>query len=879
MTEGEAAAHAVLMTLVDAGFDADRFARLLNAGPGALSDAVWARLEARARARHELRLEQRESLAIVMIEVDLARRLLVARRGLDPRISTTLEVHRTAAFHAMEEGAGVEASGPEAILWFQAASVFFEKAGEPLFQADALSALAGCLHDTLQGDFAANLAQADEILDFAKTRILSAQPGPSGDLRLPEAALERLGWIAFRRALFASRQSRFVGPDPKNILALLMEAATFAAPCDGVEELHEEIRALASHEGVQAQVDLVLATAGPGGVAEQRLQQDLVEALSAEILGPDDYRFLVERLDRFIAIGACGPLSLAELHILRAQIIMAHGPAGSSAERHRASLSDLDIALAAADQESRGGRGARQATLRLRAVARAQSGDPEAALADLEMLVTESEQSARASRTAAGSRGSVELLRALSGFAARVGVAAGHPERGLAIADACRAVGLRALRSTGTRARGVLAHSDIVGAIPVGAAAVSLIPTEEGALIFVTLPNRDRYLDGCTIAMTAEAKRGEIAALSARWNEAYRAMLAMIELRGAIDRDAWSAASDSLRDILGELARTVAGPLAGLLERAGVVQDSSLSLILHGELAQLPLHASGWSSAEGWRCPLDPYVVSYAPSLDFLMRSRSRRSRPRDGGHFLGIFNPSGDLIRTIGEERQAVRRAIGRMTMVPLDGPAATIEAVSAAAPGARAIHFAGHGRFDTQFPGRSGLRLADGVLELDTLVARLDLAACEMLFLSACETSMNDGANMPDEFVGLPNALLSTGCACVIGAAWAVPSDFAAGFAADFYDALQSGELRPDAALRSAVRRARDLAPMTSGTLRRLAAETSEAARGKEGEVASSPLNWAAFALYGVPTEWRGFETDDPQVSGLRSPVLNSNHGMGQE
>lgn len=460
-----------------------------------------------------------------------------------------------------------------------------------------------------------------------------------------------------------------------------------------------------------------------------------------------------------------------------------------------------------------------------------------------------------------------------------LGVAAGHPERGLAIADACRAVGLRALRSTGTRARGVLAHSDIVGAIPVGAAAVSLIPTEEGTLIFVTLPNRDRYLDGCTIAMTAEAKRGEIAALSARWNEAYRAMLAMIELRGTIDRDAWSAASDSLRDILGELARTVAGPLAGLLERAGVVQDSSLSLILHGELAQLPLHASGWSSAEGWRCPLDPYVVSYAPSLDFLVRSRSRRSRPRDGGHFLGIFNPSGDLIRTIGEERQAVRRAIGRMTMVPLDGPAATIEAVSAAAPGARAIHFAGHGRFDTQFPGRSGLRLADGVLELDTLVARLDLAACEMLFLSACETSMNDGANMPDEFVGLPNALLSTGCACVIGAAWAVPSDFAAGFAADFYDALQSGELRPDAALRSAVRRARDLAPMTSGTLRRLAAETSEAARGKEGEVASSSLNWAAFALYGVPTEWRGFETDDPHVSGLRSPVLNSNHGMGQE
>ncbi len=564
MTEGEGQALLGLMPMVETGFDRDRFAYLLNQGPGAVSDLVWSKLVEAEQGRHLRTLEERENLAILMIEVDLARRLVVARMGTDQAISNTFEAHRSAAIHAMERGNALEASGPEAVLWFQAASIFFEKTGEPLFQADALFALAGCLHETLQGDVAANLVQAEEILAFARTRILSASPRSDGH-GLPAAALERLGWIAYRRALFASRQARFVGPDPQRVLDLLLEAADWSVSCEDAGELHDEIRGLALHQGVLPQVELALAAgaaSGDGGDAEQMLQHDLQRALAADQLPRSHFGMLLEQLDRFIALGACGPLSVAELHILKAQLIIAHDDRGDEGDRCVAALPDLDSALERALSETRRGRVARLAALRLRATSRARSGSHEAALYDLAMLVAESEQAARAAQTSAGSRGSVEHLRSLSGFAARIGVMAGHPERGLCIADACRAVGLRALLADADSADPPLDHVDLVHGVSDGAAAVSLIPTGEGLVVFVTLPGRTSYRDGETLGLIADGTSAAIDDLSRRWSEVYRAMLETLERRHAIDPEAWSSASDALSGILEELAHAVALPLA-----------------------------------------------------------------------------------------------------------------------------------------------------------------------------------------------------------------------------------------------------------------------------------------------------------------------------
>ncbi len=866
LTDGEAVALEGLLAMVTVGFDRDRFAQLLNLGPGAVSDAVWARLCKEERGRKQRVIEERENLAIVMLEVDLARRLVIARRGSDPRIPDSVAALRTAAFHAMEKGAALNAAEPEAVLWFQAASVFFEKTGETLFQADALAALAGCLYDTLHGDMAANLVQADEILTFARSRSLSAFRRDGQDLPLSDAALERLAWIALRRALIAVRQSRFIGADPQRVLNLLVEACAFAAPLEQVGELHEEIRGLALAQAMLPQIEPALAAVGPQAIGdeEQLLQRDLLQALAAERLRPEAFQSLVERIGRRLSSAEPGALSPTDLHLLRAQLAIAHHPSPDAAARSLAALPDLDMALAVIDQETRRGRNVGLAARRVRATARARVGRHEAALDDLAELVVETERAVGDARTSAGARGSAEQLRSLGAFAVRIGVLHGHAERGLAIADACRAVGLRAQRSGRTDANA--AKPDFAGFVPGmpnGTAAVSLIPTEEGTIVFVTLPGHRTYRDGATMGLIAEATESAIETLSIRWGTAYRTMLAALAARRVLDPALWSRTSDVLSAVLHDLARLVVGPLARMLERAGVGADASLSLIPHGGLAQFPLHAAGWLTSAGWACPLDRYAVSYAPSLSYLALAHARKTGADVVGPVLGVFDPTQDLGSSIAAEREALTAALGAMPHRFLDGANATLAAFRALAPGSALIHFAGHGTFDPQIPGNSGLHLADAVLDIDSIAANLDLTSCHMIFLSACETSMSDGTNLPDEFVGLPGAFLGAGCDSVVGAGWAVPSDFAAIFSSHFYAALAEGETRIDHALRQAMRRTRDAGTSAGEPFRRI----EDPAEGEERDAVArmdSPLTWASFALYGLP--WRMLPPCFPPVSAVR-------------
>ena len=78
---------------------------------------------------------------------------------------------------------------------------------------------------------------------------------------------------------------------------------------------------------------------------------------------------------------------------------------------------------------------------------------------------------------------------------------------------------------------------------------------------------------------------------------------------------------------------------------------------------------------------------------------------------------------------------------------------------------------------------------------MAGMDLQGTELVFLSACDTSL--GAVLPGEGVaGMPQALITAGARCVIACLWRVPDDEAVGVARSFYQHLGAGAT-PSAAL----------------------------------------------------------------------------------
>lgn len=92
----------------------------------------------------------------------------------------------------------------------------------------------------------------------------------------------------------------------------------------------------------------------------------------------------------------------------------------------------------------------------------------------------------------------------------------------------------------------------------------------------------------------------------------------------------------------------------------------------------------------------------------------------------------------------------------VALTGPAATVDAVSAALDGAQWAHLATHGRLRTDNPLFSALELADGRLTVYDL--ELLRRAPRLVVLSACQSGVG-AARAGGETLGLANALLALG------------------------------------------------------------------------------------------------------------------------
>jgi CHAT domain-containing protein len=247
------------------------------------------------------------------------------------------------------------------------------------------------------------------------------------------------------------------------------------------------------------------------------------------------------------------------------------------------------------------------------------------------------------------------------------------------------------------------------------------------------------------------------------------------------------------------------GPLAERLRTGGA---QGVVLIPSGKLGMLPLHAA---ALEDGRCLLDEFEVSYAPSAQALREARANAEvRAAASFRLAGVGNPlpNPKPLAYAKPELQSVVELLPAGSATPLYEEAATRPALLAALPGATAAHLSCHGNYALDEPLDSGLQLGDGALTLREILDHPEpLATARLAVLSACQTSVTDFRNLPDEAIGLPAGILQAGVPGVIGTLWSVYDESTALLMVRCYEFMLFERMTPCAALRAAQRWLRDL------------------------------------------------------------------------
>lgn len=204
-----------------------------------------------------------------------------------------------------------------------------------------------------------------------------------------------------------------------------------------------------------------------------------------------------------------------------------------------------------------------------------------------------------------------------------------------------------------------------------------------------------------------------------------------------------------------------------------------LLVIPHGVLHALPFAAL---QRDG-RALIDDHAVLHAPSAFMYGQCLQRPASPHAAAV---VVAPAPDSAPA---ELAAAHLAGARR----LEGSAATLAAVKAAAEECRLLHIAARDRAGTA--DRPALQLSDGrlnVIDIRHLRLRADLVV-----ISGCATTLGEFAG-DQEPLALTRAFLMGGARAVLATLWDQEDATAAEFLADFYGRL-GGPVRPAAALRA--------------------------------------------------------------------------------
>lgn len=184
----------------------------------------------------------------------------------------------------------------------------------------------------------------------------------------------------------------------------------------------------------------------------------------------------------------------------------------------------------------------------------------------------------------------------------------------------------------------------------------------------------------------------------------------------------------------------------------------------------------------------DEGTIHIAPSLS-VYTGCERRAKRQVPLVFVGIADTSSDApLPGTRTEVAAIAAHDGWTRSAVAMGEEATLAWFESHAPSASHLHLTCHGYSQLGGAGDYDGRLvlaggddlsSDALLRGSSLLARVAVA-------SACQSGLYDVATAPDEFSGLPSALLQAGAACAIATLWPVYVEPAALLMCRFYETL---------------------------------------------------------------------------------------------
>lgn len=311
-----------------------------------------------------------------------------------------------------------------------------------------------------------------------------------------------------------------------------------------------------------------------------------------------------------------------------------------------------------------------------------------------------------------------------------------------------------------------------------------------------------------------------------------------------IPRDRWDVSDKSLREVFLWLWTAIVRPIPISppisVDRRLQSQRPRLWWVTSSWANLLPLHAAGdhkRAAATGEPCSiLDLTESSYTPTLRALREARKRMEdcssqyaeEPREA--LLVAMRTTADrrsLLKTM-TETDTVRFFINAHFVICILREPYTSEVINHL-ESCTIAHTASHGAIDNLDPMKSQLLLSEygkETLSVQTL-SEAQFQRCQLVYLSACETTVNQDAQLLDERIHNSGGFQIAGVPNTISTWWAVLDDECVDVAKAFYQGLLSADMDID------VRRC---------------AKSLRAAMLQLRNTGKSPLIWAAYSHSGI-------------------------------
>jgi CHAT domain-containing protein len=218
-----------------------------------------------------------------------------------------------------------------------------------------------------------------------------------------------------------------------------------------------------------------------------------------------------------------------------------------------------------------------------------------------------------------------------------------------------------------------------------------------------------------------------------------------------------------------------------------LLECEHLVVVPYGMLHYLPFHCL----FDGVQFLVERVHISYLPAATILDICNQRGQRLQARGIrwqdalVLGISD-GGRLTHAV-QEARAVALQLGARCALDEEATTSLLWNVGARSP---IVHIAAHGLFRLDAPNFSHIKLADRQLSAIE-VFNLDLSACSLVTLSACETGRAVVRGV-DEVIGLGRGFLYAGAASLLPTLWKVDDASSAELMEVFYQTLLTGSTK---------------------------------------------------------------------------------------